>query len=271
MNPSLDNRLDATTQRFAPAIRREARKQLGAEDYAVLQQTAIDQLALIEVAQAIHARHQCGHGFQVWGLPYNGLSFRDQMALWDALDGARYSDCPAVIPAEAARMIGASERLGRTAGLEQALEALATWVARSVASHELRHVADHEDLAVCSNCPPLMDSAARSELAGYLASFAVRGTANLALLQACKNRENAGNRSDAHGAAMSLIEERLLRGGCEDGPPHDLISRATVLARELYGQRLPIRIPRQFPSTLPILPRGDLDAQTSGPLTAVNF
>jgi hypothetical protein len=241
------------TRAFAPAVRAEAKKALGPRDFAVLEETAIDQLALIEVARSIHARHSCGHRFRVWGLPYTGLPVRDQLALRDALEQARQSDCPEVTPDEAARMIGASERLADTGGLRAALESLTTWITRGVAAHELRHVADGRQPTQCTGCDPSFGSAAKSELAGYLASFATRGAAHVALLQACQNRQAARGRPDAHGRAMGVIEQRLLDHDCSAGPPPDLVARATRVGRELYGQRLPVRLPREYPSRMPLL------------------
>jgi hypothetical protein len=239
---------------FARHVRAEARKALSPDAYALLSETAVDQLSLVEVATSIHRRHQCGSGFRVWGLPYNGLGPHDRAALRDALHRSRDLECPEVSLDEAVQLIGASERLGSTEGIEDAVEELASWVARGVVTHELRHVADENEPLDCPGCPDSLSPDARTELAAYLASFASRDVAYVSLLQACGLPEPGGARGP-HQHAMAFVGDRLLPAGCLGGPPDDLVGRAGRLARTLYGRSLVVRPPADLPRLLRVLPR----------------
>ena len=254
LNPGLDEYLPTEQRAVAGPVR--ARLRLGAAERARLRETAVDQLALVEVADSIHARAECGSRFRVWGLPWNGLAPPDQNALIAALDRSRGRDCPEVTLGEAARMIGASERLGQTPALADAVESLGTWVARAVAIHELRHVADGGSEVECPGCPPAMLPDTRAELSAYLASFAVDEVAHVAALQACamQPEKHEGSR-EPHALALAFAVPRLLPNGCDGAIPEDLAERARHLERSLFGDRAPVRLPEAFPVHIPLLAR----------------
>ena len=259
LHPSLDPRLAPEARAVAPEVR--ARVRLAALDRARLRDTAVDQLALVEVAASIHARASCGNRFRVWGLPWNGLAPPDQNALVGALGRSRGRDCPEVTLGEAARMIGASERLGQTPALAGAVESLGAWVARAIAIHELRHVADEQggpnaEGVECPGCPPSMKPATRAELSAYLASLAVDEVAHVSLLQACAmHPEDHAHHEQPHARALAFLLPRLLDSGCAGRVPSDLARRARHLERALFGQRAPILLPEDFPATIEILAR----------------
>jgi len=261
LHPGLDGRLDDMQRSFAPFVRAEAYAALTREQYKLLGETAVDQMALIEVAASIHARHACGSGFWVWGLPYNGLPLEDRLALRDGLERSVDAACPEVTRDEAARMIGASERLGVAAGLERGLEALATWAARGIALHELQHVTDGESIACEGGCPE--DEETMAEVSAYLTSFASPEVGYAALLQACA-QSLAGGAGPAD-RALTFIERRLLPAGCTGAPPADLHERAERLTSSLFVHRRRAVLPDAFPQAVPLLTRQDRPAYAGLP------
>jgi hypothetical protein len=250
LHPALDQRRPPAERSWLPYVREEARAALDPETFRLLQETAVDQQQLIEVAAAIEARAECGSRFRIFGLPYNGLSARSIRALSSALVRSRGNEeCPEVTPSEAAAIIGASERLGTTEGVAPAVEALAMVVARSVAAHELRHVADGEEIP-CPGCPEGLEGLARAEVSAYLAAFATKDLGYLALFQACATPPGRG----VHGAARQAVLDALLPFGCEGPTLHGLYPIAGEIERELFGDRPSVALP-ELPSRVQLLPR----------------
>ena len=250
LHPALDERRPARERSWLAEVRREVRQSLDEETYALLSETAVDQQALLEVAESVAAREACGSEFRLDGLPYNGISERGMYALQMALlRGRTRPECPDITLDEAARLVGASERLETTDGLESAVEALTMVVARSVAAHELRHVADGEELA-CPGCPDGLDGLAREEVSAYLAAFSTRGLGYLALLQAC-----ASPRADTiQSAALEAVLDAVLPLGCEGPPIFGLYAWSASIETQLFGKRGEITLP-PLPSRVALLPR----------------
>ena len=253
LNGSLDQWVDPSLRHVAPHVREQARQALSEEQMALLEETAVDELALIEVADAIEARHECGSEFRVYGLPWNGLAPPDQRALVDALDRSQNRECPEVTLSEAARMIGASQRLGETAGLRDAVEHLSTFVAGAVSVHELRHAADRNDSRECVGCPAGMSAAAIDELSAYLASFADERFGYVALAQACAMEDDVAGSLSPHAQALALALPDLMEGGCRAGVPDGLRERALALDARYFGPRRSVGVPRSFPRRLQLL------------------
>lgn len=259
LHAGLDERLPPELQNIAAFVREEAAAALPRALLALLQETAVDDMALIEVADSIHARSECGSNFRVYGLPWNGLAPPDQRALVDALGRSQNAECPEVTLNEAARLIGASQRLGEIEELALAVEHLSTWVAGAVSIHELRHVADGagdhsgDDEVFCPACPEGSDDATRDELSAYLASFAAPGHGYLALAQACAmEHSNVGGLS-AHAQALALALPDVLGASCAGPIPDDLYARARRVEAHYFGQRSPVQLPDDFPARLHLL------------------
>jgi len=249
LNPALEGRLDPPRRAMAAAVRAEAFDALSPDLLVLLHEGAEDELSLLEVARSVADRRRCGSTFSIWGLPWRGLAAPDREELVDALRASRGSACPKVTPAEAARMIGASQRLAQTRDLAPAVEELATWVARAVSVHELRHVADGS-VPSCPGCPTSMGGSTRAELSAYVSSMATPGIGYLSLMQAC--HVGAGTESP-HRRALLYLERHLLPEGCDGSPPSDLYARASELELELFGSRSSVRIPDDFPQRLDLL------------------
>ncbi len=124
-------------------------------------------------------------------------------------------------------------------------ETLVARVARGVAVHEARHVAD--DDAGEELTGPAMPREALLELSAYLASFATPGIGYVCLLQAC---ELEADRRTAHGMALTFLLPRIMPRGCAAGPPPDLHARAQALEGELLGRSERISLPAEFPERL---------------------
>lgn len=249
--PGTDERLDAHVRPLADAVRRSIREVLDPHAYGVLETTAEDQLALLESARSIDARHRCGSSFRVYGLPYRGLSRRSYEMLGVAVELSRRSPCPDVTLFEASQIVGASERLRATDDVAPALELLNGVVARAVAAHELRHVVDGPSRELpCPGCRVSMPPLVLAEVSAYLATLAAPETAPLALLMACVNRSTDG--IDA--AAITLVS-RAIGYRCGEPLPEDLTARAERAEHTLFGTRSATHVPSTFPRSLSVLDR----------------
>ncbi|UJR79430.1 Hypothetical protein I5071_14660 [Sandaracinus amylolyticus] len=253
LNPALDGRRPAAERGLLPWVREEAEDAIPSEHLALLRETAEDEQVLIEVAHAIRSRHACGSRFQVFDLPYKGLSISSHQALRRALFASRFSRCPDITVSEAALLVGASERLRSTEGLDPALESMLGWVARSVAVHEARHVLDGpSDDVACAACDPLATRTVRAELSAYLTAMATPGVGYLATLHACATPEHT--RGD-HARAIDLAVHAAAPGGCGEDPGLGLYARAHAAEERLFGERAPITLPEGFPGALAFFPR----------------
>ena len=263
LHPALDERRPAAERSWLGYVRDEVRAALDEETYALLAETAGDQQTLIEVAQDVQARRACGSRFRILELPYNGLSEESRMAIHRALErselqatlSAATSDggapCPDITLGEAARIVGASERLGATPGLEDAVERLAMVVTRAVAAHELQHVEDGDELA-CAGCPKELVGIARAEVSAYLSAFSTEGLGYLSLLQACAAPRGRG----VHGRALQAVLDEILPYGCEGPTLHGLYALAEEIEVHLFGKRGDVELPR-LPARVALLPRSD--------------
>jgi hypothetical protein len=251
--PALDARRPARERGPLPGMRAEARAALPPALFAILEETAEDQQALLEASASIESRHGCGSRFRVFDLPYRGLSRRSYAMLALAIEQSRGSRCPDVTLAEAAQIVGASERLAQTPRLEEALEALASFAARAVAAHEVRHVADGPSRALaCPGCAQGTPALVRAELSAYLASFATEGVGHTAALVACANPERERG-VDAH--AIRLAVEAVMPGGCEAPLPDDLVVRARRAEARYFGPRAAVALAPSFPAPAELLTR----------------
>jgi len=249
---ALEERLPETERGPAPGAREEVERAIDPALFAILRETAEDQQALLEATQSIEARHACGSEFRVFDLPYRGLSPRSYAMLALAIEQSRGSPCPDITLAEAAQIVGASERLSETPRIEEALEALTAFVARAIASHEIRHVADGPSRNLrCPGCAPGTPSLVRAELSAYLASFADESVGHIAALVACSNPERAVG-VDAHAIRLALAA--ALPRGCSE-PPRDLHALARAAETAYFGPREVVRLPAGFPEPFEMLAR----------------
>lgn len=256
LNPALDERLPARERGLAGGVRREVEAAVDPYFWSILRETAEDQQALLEAAASIESRHACGSAFRIFGLPYRGLSAHSRAMLRIALDASRGNACPDVTIDEATQLVAASERLRAEDDLEDALEALVAVVARSVAAHELRHVADGpSDALLCPGCAGEASPLVRAELSGYLAAFATPGVGYLAALGACSAPLPRGRHSTPDAIAIEAATRTVLRGGCEATAPTDLYVRARRMERRFFGSRAAITVPEALPRTLEVIRR----------------
>lgn len=250
LHPGLDARRPDNERPWAPWVRQEVHAQLDAGTFDLLSETAVDQQALIEVAAAIAARQECGSRFRIYGLPYNGLSPHSVRALERAVTRSQgRTECPEVTLDEAASIIGASERLASTDGLEDAVERLAMVVARAVSVHELRHAADGEEIE-CPGCPEGLDGLARHEVSAYLAAMAHPDYGYLSLFQACASPRGQNLQS----AARQAVIEALLPYGCDGPTLWGLQQIAAEIETDLFGPRPAVQLP-ELPERVALLPR----------------
>ncbi len=254
LHPALDPRRPEAERPWLGYVRGEVRAALDAETYRLLSETAVDQQTLIEVAASIEARRACGSRYRIRELPYNGLSPRGLRSVRLALERSAIEggeECPEITLDEAARIVGASERLASTDGLAEAVERLTMVVARSVSVHELQHVADGDEIA-CPGCPKWLEQGvARAEVSAYLSALSTEGVGYLALLQACATPRGEG----LHGAALRAVLEAILPYGCEGPTRHDLYGYAERIEARLFGKRGDVTLPAELPERVALLAR----------------
>jgi hypothetical protein len=255
LNPALDERLPERERGLARGVRREVQAALDPYLLGVLSETAEDEQALLEAAASIESRHACGSRFRIFGLPYQGLNLHSRHMLRLALEASRDRECPDVTIDEATQLVSASERLRAQEDLEPALEGLVALVARSVAAHELRHVADGpSDELACPGCAAGASPLARAELSGYLAAFSTPGVGYLAALAAC----SAPLPRDPSRSPDALAIDQATRstlGGCERDAPTDLYARARRAERAFFGSRIAIELPTALPRSVAVIRR----------------
>ncbi len=255
LNAALDERLPERERGLAAGVRREVGAALDGYLLSVLTETAEDQQALLEAAASIESRQECGSRFRVFGIPYRGLSAHSRFMLRRALVASQGSECPDVTIEEATQLVAASERLRAQQDLEVALEALVALASRSVAAHELRHVADgpSADLA-CPGCDARATPLARAELSGYLAAFATPGLGYLAALGACSAPVPRDPSRWPDASAIDLATRSTI-GACDRLAPTDLYARARRVERRLFGARTAVDVPGLFPRSIEVIRR----------------
>lgn len=248
LDPRLDHLADVRRRSLLPGLRDEVERELGPTVYATLTETAEDVRALLDASASIESRRACGASFRVFEIPYRGLSPRSIYMIELALRASEGSMCPDLTMDEATQIVSASERLSHTGGIEAAMEALTMLVARSVASHELRHVTDGPARTVtCEACDAETPSLVRAELSAYLAAFADERTGFLSAYQACARPETEiGLQTLAAEMAIGAV----VPGGCEGEIPTDLHARARSAERRFFGEREISGVPAAFPSEL---------------------
>ncbi|MBX7191786.1 MAG: hypothetical protein K1X94_07000 [Sandaracinaceae bacterium] len=250
--PALEERRPETERGPIRGMREEAERAIDPALYAILLETSEDQQALLEAAASIEARQACGSRFRVFDLPYRGLSRRSYAMLALAIQQSRGSRCPDVTLAEAAQIVGASERLAETPRLEEALEALTAFAARAIAVHEVRHVADGPSRELrCPGCAPATPALVRAELSAYLASFADGEVGYTAALVACSNPERERG-VDAHAIRMAV--EASMPDGCGVFSP-TLRERARGAEERYFGERAVAALEPGFPRPAEMLVR----------------
>lgn len=246
---------------YAGPVSREVEAGIGSERFAVLRRTARWRARFLEVIHAVAEREPCS-GFAIIHTPYDGFERPglDELVLRTALSlGA---PCPQVKIEEIIILHKGTRELRREPGLREAIAALLAWLARVVATHEARHLADLDadgDLRVeCDDCGPPGVSA---EVSAYLASFAWSDGPATAYYQACRAVTSERN---PHAAAMEAIN-RWLDVECFQGPPEGLPRRARELESRHFGRSQAISLPESFPGRLPVSRGAGRRHQVVGP------
>jgi hypothetical protein len=265
LNAALDERLPARERAFAAGVREEVHAAIDPHAWETLTETAEDEQALLEAAASIESRRACGSEFRVYGIPYQGLNAHSRAMLRVALRASEGTECPDVTIDEATQLVSASERLRATTDLADALESLVAVVARSIAAHELRHVADgpSADLA-CPGCDDDLSPLARAELSGYLAAFATPGVGYLSALAACsapRSTDARARRRSPDTMAIDLATSGTLgAAGCETSAVTDLYARARRAERRFFGARVAVELP-VTPRSVEVIRRAPTVAQ----------
>lgn len=239
---------------FRESLRSELSAGLPAEALALLESTAPIRAAMLADVAAIRERASCGSRFVIPLVPNLGFDQRSLDALTRAARRAGGGRCPQVTIEEAERLALAAEHFAGTPRLEEAIAALSAWVARGIAVHEARHVADAlsfgdlERPIPCAACEGALGASSRAELSAYLATFAHAEHGASSLLLACA----AGERGP-HGAARAWLVARDPIFACERGYSAETSASAARWEQEIFGRSEPAQV-MGLPGALPAAP-----------------
>jgi hypothetical protein len=233
----------------------EARLAIGTDAAQALDRASSVHRELVAEIGALRQKKGCGGTVRIDHVPWDGLSERALSLMGRVASENRDRGCGRLTAQDAERIASLSQRLHDDPALETALERLSGWLARAVAVHEARHLADDRSFKelgrrpLCRGCPSSMGFGEQSEVSAYLASFATEGLGYMALLQAC---DADLSRSGPNTHALSFLLPKLIDGGCDGSVPDDLYLRAGKLERDFFGQAEKIELSASFPESLPL-------------------
>ncbi len=232
----------------------ELEENLSSTDFVALERAWVEFAKIQAVYDAIEARRECGNRLAIIEPGHVGLSPKtladlERWATDDALDL-----CPALKAEELEALRDASQALRQDEEFQRALGAVIALLARGVAIHEARHVADdveHDGLVdplPCAPCDPRDSAPTRAELSAYLASFAWGPTPTLTFMQACTATDQRGG---PHARAMQVIREAGFSGHlCAEGPPAEIAATSRELEAQWFGRSDRVTAPENFPRLL---------------------
>lgn len=238
---------------LAPLVRQEVAAALSDQTFGVLAESAPHRLQLLEVQRSIHQRRACGNSLILRAIPWNGLGRTDLRHLSRLAATSQDDSCPSITVDEFETLERSSAVLRENDRLEDAVAALAAWLARSVTVHEVRHVADQvmdkglEMPLECTPCDDSMSMRARAELSAWLSELAWSDSAYTSLLHACMLDVH---RKSATGKALSRLLDDL--GDPCTEPPRAIAIRARQLESAIFGRSQRIALPANFPVRLNI-------------------
>ncbi len=253
--PLLQTSGDPLEAELFAKVRGEARLALGTAVVDSLTQAFALRHALESELSALGKRRGCGRGIYIERVPWDGLSLQTLAMVNRVAQKNDSRQCARVTLTDADRLSERSRQLREHADLEQALGALAGWIAKAVVAHEARHLLDRTASGdapksdFCKGCPRSFSVRQRAEVSAYLASFEAEGVGYVALLQACGIELDTGG---SHSVALKFLLPRLLVDGCSGPIPDNLYARAAALRRQLFGQRVPVAPPERLPAVIPI-------------------
>lgn len=249
---------DRLAQVFRPMVVAELRRDLPGSALEVLTETASLRATLVATRRDILRRSDCSY---LWipRPPFAGYS-RDEL---DRLsDHVGVGRCAGLHGDELTTLWKTSEALQAHDTLEEAAERLAAWVARSIAIHELRLVADDihfddEGFRPCGPCISSDPAEVRSEAAAYLAELAWSDAPATALFEICLT---TGQQLGPLARARVVVMQGL-GSTCDEGAPPKLTESARALEASEFGRSDPIVLGEEFPERLPVVPARDREPQ----------
>ncbi len=245
--------LDPIQVNFSTSVRAELASLLPPEALDVLRRTARQRGQLLAVADALKARRRgCGSRYSFNFVPWNGVSdeTRERTLRYAELDAGQ--DCPRVTVTEAHTLDTVSRELAAELELEGALRQLISVVSRGTAVHEAQHLVDQNfrgERLSCDGCERNISGDSLQELSAYLASFSDPQAGGTALFQACTYFSDAGGE---HERALNEALPAILPLGCVGAIPTNIPAAAQSVTEQLLGQWLPIQLPHDYPTELPI-------------------
>ncbi len=236
-------------------VRAEVRTALTDAEWHAVSSTARARGTLVRIRNHVTIQRRCGarlvlHMNKVEGPGKDTLRWLRSVA---AREGQ--FECPALTPAHVAELENASRTLRATGGLQDALDRLVIWLARNVAVHEARHVADQrlhgglERKLPCLQCPETFSVRSQAEFSAWMAEVAWGPSPFTTLLHAC-----SVPRRSATGRALQVLLSRLGRDACGH-PPVDVQRRARLLEQKIFGREERVHFISRLPDRMTQLGR----------------
>ena len=229
-----DARLAPVERPFAASVRAEAERALPEAAFRSLSRTAVPRSRLVKLRHDVNARSKCGSELFLPVVPTLGYGESILVSARLAVVPAG-SPCASLTDDEHTVLVADSSSLAAEPSLPAALDALDAWLARAVATHEVRHAADGglEGFATpCPSCPRSLGQVGRAELSAYVTAFATEGVAFVSVYQACTGAIVGPSRD-----AVAVLAEAILPEGCAGPPPADLVARAGAAEKRWFGRR----------------------------------
>ncbi|MCO4762842.1 MAG: hypothetical protein KC502_15110 [Myxococcales bacterium] len=240
---------------LAGRVRSEVRVALTDAEWQALSSTAAARRTLVRIRRSVTASRRCGarlvlHIKKLEGLDLDTLRWLRGLAVRES----QYK-CAAITPAQVVELANASRVLRRTGGMVQALDRLVIWLARNVAVHESRHVADQrvhrglEKKLPCRQCPDSFSVRSSAELSAWLAEVAWGPSPFTTLHHACSLPSGTST-----GRALRFLLGRLGSAVCSR-PPVDVQRRARLLELKIFGREERVRFVSPLPDRMTSLKR----------------
>ena len=235
---------------LAHHVRKEVQSALKDEEWTALSATAQARKTVKNIVLRVDRRRRCGARLVLRMKGLDGFSLETLRWLRGVAARESQYECAAITPQEVQDLDEASRTLRRTTHVREAIDALVVWLARGVAVHEARHVADQrlyhglERALQCQRCPQTFSVRSRAELSAWLAELSWGPAPFSTLMHACSLPKRTTT-----GRAVWLMLNQLGQRVCEV-PPGDVQARARALEQQMFERQQPVRVltplPRQI-------------------------
>ncbi|HAN30574.1 MAG TPA: hypothetical protein DCQ06_03160, partial [Myxococcales bacterium] len=189
--PALASTVTEDDSSLRSYVRREIKTALSPAQWQALSSTSEARKVLKDIVMRVDQRRKCGARLVLRIKTLDGFAM--ETIRWLRGVAARESqfECPAISLREVHELDKASRVLRRASGVREAIDTMLVWLARGVAIHEARHIADQrqsrglERKMDCEHCPESFGVRTRAELSAWVAELSWVPSPFATLLHAC--------------------------------------------------------------------------------------